>query len=446
LKGEIALQASQLWRPALWTGPSAIHCSISAAHLIALVAATYNPAMTGTAATSSPQMGAVPLGGVIVLARHVHPNDGRLMKTRAALAAAGFEAVLMAPGGDEPQAAGVRVIDWSGAVATLGAISARFGFAPLQRPLNYRAQTAAVTQAMVALAPRAIIATDVESLPAAIAARARTGAALVFDAHEFHEDENPDDPARSAWVRRKEVAATPHLDGFITVNASIAALFAKRRPGFPPATVVHNATDALIGLEDDGRLRAAAGIDPDARILLYQGKFSAARGLEEMIIAANGFDRRWRLVMMGWGPLEAQFQAAADPTRVRFLAPAAHAELARWTCGAALGVLLNGDRGANQELCSPNRLWEYPAAHVPILASDLPELRRVVDHYGIGVLVGRRAGPEQLRAAVQGVDDHRLAQMRAACAAFTRTESWQAQAARLVAAVKAAIVKRAAQA
>jgi glycosyltransferase involved in cell wall biosynthesis len=37
----------------------------------------------------------------------------------------------------------------------------------------------------------------------------------------------------------------------------------------------------------------------------------------------------------------------------------------------------------------PNRIFDFIRANVPVLATDFPEIRRIVAHYGTGTLIDR---------------------------------------------------------
>ncbi|MCP4833517.1 MAG: glycosyltransferase family 4 protein [Phycisphaera sp.] len=78
----------------------------------------------------------------------------------------------------------------------------------------------------------------------------------------------------------------------------------------------------------------------------------------------------------------------------------------------------------NHWFCSPNKLWEYPVAGVPILASPFPELRREIEGAGIGrLLPGVLDGPG-LRRVVDSIDEEALLRMRSACRAHARRDHW----------------------
>lgn len=60
------------------------------------------------------------------------------------------------------------------------------------------------------------------------------------------------------------------------------------------------------------------------------------------------------------------------------------AELPLWTAGATVGLIPYMNRGLNHWYCTPNKLWEYPSAGVPVLASPFPEMMKLIQAHGFG--------------------------------------------------------------
>lgn len=277
-------------------------------------------------------------------------------------------------------------------------------------------------------------AVDPESLRLAKALAERDSARLVFDAHEFHREEVPDDAARKAWVIREEEAAAPRIDQWVTINASIAQLYADAIPGSDPV-VICNAVDPQALDRLASPLRAAVGAGPEDYILLYHGALRSLRHLPELVASANQLPANWKLVILGDGPLKADLLQIDSPTI--FLDPVAYADLPEWIAGADMGVILYEDVGLNQHYCSPNKLYEYIALGVPILTSDLPELRRVADAHGCGRVFSGDISTDRIAAAVNSVSGKDLASMKAACGATAKTLSWTDEKAKLIALVSA---------
>jgi glycosyltransferase involved in cell wall biosynthesis len=244
--------------------------------------------------------------------------------------------------------------------------------------------------------------------------------------------------ALKRWIWQKILRReAPKVDGFITVNDSIAEEHARRYPSLPPAVVVKNATifdgEPLV---PSGLLRAAADVEDDRRVLLYQGGFARHRGLEGLLRAAAQMPEPWVLVMMGWGNIEDDLKAIAhqvDPggRRIRFIPPAPHAELKSWTSGGDLGVIPYENTCLNHWYCSPNKLWEYPVAGLPMLVSPFPELKAVVEGHGIGVCLPEESDGAALAQVLSAIDEQRLETMREACRTYIEHDNWAVYARRL---------------
>lgn len=265
------------------------------------------------------------------------------------------------------------------------------------------------------------------------------GCAIVWDAHEIYEDlAGLEDVRRhvNPWIIRDNVG---HIDAFITPKESIPSFYAENYPALPPATLLPNAVERIAQTQYDGRLHEAAGLALDQRILLFQGGFSPHRGIHALLEASRLLDEKWSVVFMGWGKLEKdiqEFMADDDRedgrARIVIVPGAPHDELLSWTAGASLGTIPYEDTGLNHRFCSPNKLWEYPAAGVPVLATDMPEMSRTITDWGIGLTVGRELRPKEIAEAVNTLGDEELEQIRTRCAAFAAGDAWQTYEARLI--------------
>ncbi len=296
-----------------------------------------------------------------------------------------------------------------------------------------------IVRAMEAYRPDVVHCHDLNALPIGCAYARRHKAHVVYDSHEIFEAVSMMSPSRRRWLEFAQRRYSGHVDLFITINESIATYLNRKYPKLPPAVVVKNAAKAPSGpVEYDGRLHRAAGLEPSTQILLYQGGFSRFRGLSILLQAAPLLPENWALVMMGWGALEAELKALAqrlDPagTRIRFVPGAPLAELAQWTAGASLGVIPYENVCLNHWYCTPNKLWEYPLAGVPILASGFPELERTIVGNGIGRVLPDLLTPQAIADAVSSISADELQAMRERCRSFIEADNWSVYAKCLVA-------------
>lgn len=358
---------------------------------------------------------------ILFLAYQISPHDARYLKLRESFLEAGFAVHAIAPAAGAAQAH-----------ESVETVSAPPGSASRARAwLNARHLKSRLVSRGAAFRPDLIYVFDPEALPAALALKSRTGAKLLYDAHEFHEEEDLSAPERCAWVKRTEIRAAPEIDIFATVNRSIGELYEAERPDLPQPHVVHNALRPAPPPRYDGRLHRAAHLPEETRILLYHGGLARMRGLDRLATAARLLNEDWAVVMMGTGPLANTLEAAANQ-RLRLLPPCPHDELLIWASGASLGAILYEDEGRSQHYCSPNKLWEYAAAGVPALASDLPEIARVVSGHRTGFLVPFNATPPDIAAAVNSLNSEQLSTASSAARKFSRLESWDQEFAPLL--------------
>jgi len=127
---------------------------------------------------------------------------------------------------------------------------------------------------------------------------------------------------------------------------------------------------------------------------IYVGSVAEARGALLMVDAIDKLEGHpeARLLLVGRcspDSLQASMQARPGWSRTSYLGYQGRAEIARLLADARVGLVLL-QPVQNLIDAFPTKLFEYMSAGLPIIASDYPICRRVVDDSGVGLLVDPR--------------------------------------------------------
>lgn len=143
----------------------------------------------------------------------------------------------------------------------------------------------------------------------------------------------------------------------------------------------------------------------DEKIILYQGAINVGRGLE-LMIETMSFLENCIFVIIGDGDI---FESLKEKVitknlthKVHFLGRKNPKELHKITPLANLGISIEEDLGLNYRFALPNKIFDYIQANVPILVSDLPEMKSVVLNYKVGEIVTNR-DPKKLAHQIENL-------------------------------------------
>jgi glycosyltransferase involved in cell wall biosynthesis len=276
-----------------------------------------------------------------------------------------------------------------------------------QKIRGLRLQEQAIFNRIIYFDPDIIHIHDLPYLSVGLYAKKYLRIPLVYDAHELY----PEIGTLTAQQKRDlswvEARAIPHCDLVITVNPFIAEEMAQRYH-IPTPEVILNAVAVPDGFQvtlPEDRFRQQFPIPPEHQILLFQGWLSLDRGLADLVRAMAHVPASIHLVLMGYGE-EAKItlsRLAIEENinqRVHFKDAVSQAELLFWTASADAGIIPYPPVDLNHYYCSPNKLFEFIQAGLPIVANDLPFLRQIVAGEEFG-MVAPLTGIESFAQAIR---------------------------------------------
>ena len=235
------------------------------------------------------------------------------------------------------------------------------------------------------------------------------GSKMIFDSHEYF-TETPElvhrPKVQKVW-KRIEGFVVPKLDEMITVCDSIADLFREKYGvkchvirNIPPRKAMPPKGDKL-----------ALGLPADKHLLVLQGSgINIQRGAEELVQSMAMLDDCFLMIIGGGDVLPILKQMVEDlkiTDRVRFFPRMPYQQMMAYTQLAELGFCLDKDTNLNYRFSLPNKLFDFIQAGVPIVASHLTEIEKIITKYDIGLFIpdhNPKSIAETIREGLENVE------------------------------------------
>lgn len=256
------------------------------------------------------------------------------------------------------------------------------------------------------------------------------GTALIYDSHEFF-TEVPELTSRprvqNVW-KAIEKRILPKLKSALTVNRSIADLY-KEEYGVD-MKVLRNIPQ-LSGSEQHAT-KEELGLPTDKKVIILQGSgINMHRGAEEAVEAMRYIDGAV-LLILGSGDVIPDLKHMVKQydleQKVIFKGRMPYQQMMAHTHLSDLGLSLDKDTNVNYRFSLPNKLFDYIHASIPVLGSDLVEVKRIIQDYGVGE-IARSFAPQELAAQIRSMlSSPKMAEWKQN-AAKARTElNWEKEA------------------
>lgn len=210
---------------------------------------------------------------------------------------------------------------------------------------------------------------------------------IVYDAHEYEINDKPNESKYSIKLKYfLEKRLIKYADRVITVSDAIANAYRELYGIAKPALVLN--TPVYTSIEKKNLFRETLNIGSDKTIFLYQGGLSQGRGIEILLNTFQNIDDNQAIIVfMGYGPMEETIiEAEKNYENIFFHKAVNHDVLLDYTSSADFGILFYENNCLNHEYCSPNKMFEYLMAEIPVIVSNLVEMRRLVESHHIGVV------------------------------------------------------------
>jgi glycosyltransferase involved in cell wall biosynthesis len=253
-----------------------------------------------------------------------------------------------------------------------------------------------------------LVANDLDTLLPNFFISKIKGLPLVYDSHELYTEvpELQDNPTKKKIWLKLEQFIFPKLKKVFTVNASIAQIYEAKYK--VKVNILRNVPrKSTLQFETKANLRKQLNLPLNKKIIIVQGSgINLSRGGEEAVEAMQLVENTL-LFIIGAGDaiplLKQMVQDLKLQEKVIFIVKLPYRELLNYTACADAGLTLDKDNNLNYRYSLPNKLFDYFACGLPVIASKLVEIEKIYHQFPFGILVNE-VTVKSVADAIQLVD------------------------------------------
>ena len=253
---------------------------------------------------------------------------------------------------------------------------------------------------------------DLDTLIPTSLVASQKGATLIYDSHELYTESVH---VAHRWLtkllwRSIELIFISKADEIITVCDGIAGELKERYRLEKNIHVIRNFSDPPVLNNATVPHGFDTFVQNHPNTLLYQGYIHRGRGLNEALEALAGMPT-WGLVLCGEGNYRSTLEKKAIELhvdeQVLFLGQLDHDQLFEVSKRCDLGLCMIEPVSLSYYYALPNKLVEYVQAGIPVIGSDLPEIRKLIEEFSLGFWVNEEQNLQDIMRSIDQIKMNR---------------------------------------
>jgi glycosyltransferase involved in cell wall biosynthesis len=274
-----------------------------------------------------------------------------------------------------------------------------------------------------------IFAEDIYTLPFAVIFGKLKGAKIIYDSREVYGhlaglSKRKNLQSLLRWIEKTFI----HKVYKTMTTGELDSIHIEKEYGLEKTIVMRN-LPLYSKIQDPFDFRNHYNLDYSTKILLYQGVILHGRGLKQIFDVLGEIDN-CALVIIGGGEYTDYYKKLCSNkglnSKVFFFGKIPQDELLTYTAGADIGLSVIENLSLSYYYALPNKMFEYILTGVPVLASNFPQMKDIIDKYKVGLYIDPE-NTEELKKTLQlMIDDDSLRKnLSDNCLAAAKELNWE---------------------
>jgi glycosyltransferase involved in cell wall biosynthesis len=271
--------------------------------------------------------------------------------------------------------------------------------------------------------PEFVLANDFNGLLAAELIKDSLNINYAYDSHELWSERNrPLDTLtkhEKEWEKISEERAMKKSDLNITVCKSISNHLSRIYGIIPPIVVRNtpNCIDNSLLTSPAYNLKTKLNISSDSFLLIYIGKVTFNRGVEDILEAIKDLDETVQFATMGYFDetfqkiFRKKIKQLGVENQVHMIPAVKSHEVPLWASSADLSLTTTRQACLSYYYALPNKVFESIQAHLPVIAPNSPEFEYIINKYKCG-LTYKDADPMDLKNKIELIKNNKTLKIK----------------------------------
>jgi glycosyltransferase involved in cell wall biosynthesis len=252
--------------------------------------------------------------------------------------------------------------------------------------------------------PSIVHVNDYHPLPATLVYGFFKKIKIIYDAHELESNKAGLGEFSSKLIFTLEKKAWKHVSLFINPSYSATEWYMNTF-GRVPNLVIYNTPEKnyIDGNLNSDYLRNKFRIPENRLIFIYVGILNYGRGIDLLLNTFENNEVNSHCVFLGYGPYSDLIKERSNSNfKIHYHEPVPHEEVTSLISSADVGLAMIENISLSAYFCAPNKLFEYAFSDLYVVASDLPEMSRLITKHNLGDLISDE--PESLLNKVKELE------------------------------------------